>query len=165
MASKKMLQEETGFYPEASEDEITHEVHSNSRQIAVLGQKLALSTEEISHWNTLLTRIHLTSNHEKAEAYWGQPLRLTSVVADSDSRTITTSNGPIQLYKAVWFCYDVEGNDIIIDTYSKQPYIIAQMIVEEVGNKWENVELPIVFYGRTTKQSQGRETTFIELRG
>ena len=76
-----------------------------------------------------------------------------------------TSNGPIQLYKAVWFCYDVEGNDIIIDTYSKQPYIIAQMIVEEVGNKWENVELPIVFYGRTTKQSQGRETTFIELRG
>ena len=62
------------------EDEVTREVHSNSRQIAFLGEKLALSAEEVSHWNTLLTRIHLTSNHEKA--IWRE-LESTSRVTSS----------------------------------------------------------------------------------
>ena len=109
----------------------------------------------------------LKSNNHKvdSEIYGRSDLLLSAVAHEGSSRTITTKDGPVDVYKASWLVIFPDGSKEWYDTYSLQPYETAKLLVEEMDNNLSGLKIPVMFYPQVTKRNQKdkKQTTFVKI--
>lgn len=95
---------------------------------------------------------------EKAENYYGIPLKLLQIRFLAKTKMTTPDKGNIELEPVRWFCEDENANSVVIETYTMACRSFAEKLIEVFDGQMdfreiaqETEALKIIFSGQITK--------------